>query len=196
MTLTSHSPLHVLDAQSLVIGGVEPITPHRWYGRLATGVLLAGDGPGVPWTHVKAGLRERRGLVDAVVFGGDEPTRQSALADAMAQARELGYLVGLLTRGGLPRSLADVLSLADWVGIEVGAAGAHDVSVWTSLELIMRSGLEYEVTISVDPSRHTREDVRATAREVIRRGAHAPVLCGRRLYDVIHPEDLPDLERR
>jgi pyruvate formate lyase activating enzyme len=128
------------------------------------------------------------------VFTGSEPTAQPALTDAMVQARELDYLAGVRTKGSRPHRLAEVLSVADWVSLEVG--GTDFVAALTSLELVMRSGVEYEVTLTVDPALHSREDILATARAVIRRGAHAPVLQGRRIYQVIRLDDLPDLERR
>jgi pyruvate formate lyase activating enzyme len=114
--------------------------------------------------------------------------------------------VALRTAGAYPRRLAEVLPLVDWVGIDMKAAptayervtgqGVAGARAWSSLELVMRSGVPYEVTITVDPRAHSREDVLGAAREVIRRGAHAPVLCGRRLYEVITHDDLPDLARR
>ncbi len=139
----------------------------------------------------------------------------------MAQVRDLGFLVGLQTAGAYPRSLAYVLPLVDWVGIDIKAApaayervtgqGLSGVRAWSSLELVMRSGVDYEVRLTVDPTVHSRQDVFDAVREVIRRGAHAPVLqqarpegnkeyakalAGRGLYDVIHIDDFPDLERR
>jgi len=138
-------------------------------------------------------LRSRCCVIDAVVFAGCEPVEQPGVADAMAEVRDMGYLVGLHTSGQHPHRLAAVLPLLDWVGLDVSAA---NVEVWTSLELIMNSGVDYEVQLPINPAVDTREGVLAKAREVIRRGAHAPVLVGRAMYEVIHHEDLPDLERR
>jgi len=228
-----------LEAGALSIGGFQPFSSVDWPGRLTATVFLQGcpwqctychnpalqdsnaDGS-VQWSDVMDTLRSRRGMLDAVVFSGGEPTRQPGLANAMAQVRDLGFLVGLHTAGAYPRSLAEVLPLVDWVGFDIKAApgtyeritgqGVSAVKAWSSLELVMRSGVDYEVRITVDPTVHSRQDVLDAAREVIRRGAHAPVLqearahgtnaeyaralAGRGLYDVIHIDDLPDLERR
>lgn len=233
--LSSASPL---EARSLTIATFAPFTATDWPGRLTATVHLQGcpwqctychdpalqdtRTPGaVDWPDVVARLRSRRGLVDGVVFSGGEPTRQPGLGDAMAQVRAMGFLVGLHTAGAYPRFLADVLPLVDWVGFDFKAApaayeritgqGVSAVRALSSLELMMRSGVEYEVRITVDPTMHSRQDVLDAAREVIRRGAHAPVLQqaraganaeyakalrGRGLYDVIRIGDLPDLERR
>ena len=196
MTTTALSPGALARAEQLSIGAFELADSHAWPGRLAAAVTL--DVPGAEarfaWDELSWVLDDRRGLVDAVVFMGAEPTANAGLAAAMARVREFGYGVGLRTAGANPHALAEVLSLLDWVSIEIAGAGC--ATARTSLELIMRSGVDYEVTLTVDPATHSREDVFAVVREVIRAGAHAPVLCGRAMYEVINVADLPDLERR
>lgn len=73
---------------------------------------------------ILAWLASRRGLLDAVVFSGGEPTAQPGLVHAMQQVRRLGFLVGLHTSGAYPRRLADALPLTDWVGLDVKASRA------------------------------------------------------------------------
>lgn len=75
----------------------------------------------IAWPAVLAFLQRRRGLLDAVVFSGGEPTQQRALAPAMRQVKALGFLVGLHTAGVVPRRLAEVLPLVDWVAMDVKA---------------------------------------------------------------------------
>jgi pyruvate formate lyase activating enzyme len=66
-------------------------------------------------------LRRRRGLLDAVVFSGGEPTAQPGLARAMREAKALGYRIGLHSAGIYPRRFAEVLPLVDWVGFDAKA---------------------------------------------------------------------------
>lgn len=73
------------------------------------------------WPAVLEFLERRRGLLDAVVFSGGEPTVQRALPGAMRAARALGFRIGLHTAGMAPRRLAEVLPLADWVGMDIKA---------------------------------------------------------------------------
>ena len=73
------------------------------------------------WADVMAFLERRRGLLDAVVFSGGEPTQQALLGEAMAQVKAMGYLVGLHTAGIVPRRLAEVLPLVNWVAMDVKA---------------------------------------------------------------------------
>ncbi len=66
-------------------------------------------------------LDRRRGLIDAVVFSGGEPTAQTGLPEAMREARIMGYRVGLHSAGIYPRRFAEVLPFADWVGFDAKA---------------------------------------------------------------------------
>lgn len=73
------------------------------------------------WSDVLELLSRRRGLLDAVVFSGGEPTAQPGLAAAMRAARALGYRIGLHSAGIYPRRFAEVLPLVDWVGFDAKA---------------------------------------------------------------------------
>jgi pyruvate formate lyase activating enzyme len=86
--------------------------PHLQPGRAAEGVA---------WSEVLDFLERRRGLLDAVVFSGGEPTAQPALAQAMRAVKALGYRIGLHSAGIYPRRFAEVLPLADWVGFDAKA---------------------------------------------------------------------------
>ena len=111
------------------------------------------------WTEVIAFLRRRRGLLDAVVFSGGEPTLHEGLAEAIRQVQAMGYLVGLHTAGSFPGRLAEVLPLLDWVGMDIKAPfdgydavtripGSGSMAV-ESLRLLLRSGVEYEIRTTI-----------------------------------------------
>jgi pyruvate formate lyase activating enzyme len=107
------------------------------------------------WTQVRAFLGRRRGLLDAVVFSGGEPTLQHGLYAAMRQAKAMGYCIGLHTAGIVPRRLAEVLPLVDWVAMDVKAKFDEHESVTRvrgsaaralqSRDLILRSGVACEL---------------------------------------------------
>ena len=61
------------------------------------------------WHRLEELLKRRRGLLDAVVFSGGEPTVDSALPDAVARVKAMGFKVGLHTGGIIPARLARVL---------------------------------------------------------------------------------------
>ena len=84
-------------------------------------LLPSEPAAGIAWSDVLGFLRRRRGLLDAVVFSGGEPTAQAGLAQAMRAAKALGYRIGLHSAGIYPRRFAEVLSLVDWVGFDAKA---------------------------------------------------------------------------
>ncbi len=155
----------------LRIGGFVPFTTTDYPGHLAAVVFCQGcpwrcgychnphllpvDGSeSHAWIDILAFLETRRGLLDAVVFSGGEPTLQKGLAEAMEQVRRLGFKVGLHTAGMYPRRLARVLPLTDWVGLDIKAprhlyarvTGIPDSadSVYASLGLIQAAGIDYQ----------------------------------------------------
>lgn len=73
------------------------------------------------WEKVERLLSRRRGLLDAVVFSGGEPCVDPALPAAVKAVKDMGYAVGLHTGGILPKRLAAVLPMLDWVGLDVKA---------------------------------------------------------------------------
>jgi pyruvate formate lyase activating enzyme len=84
-------------------------------------LLSSAAAGGIDWSEVLEFLRRRRGLLDAVVFSGGEPTAQPGLARAMRAAKDLGYRIGLHSAGIYPRRFAQVLPLVDWVGFDAKA---------------------------------------------------------------------------
>ena len=89
----------------------------------------AGSGAGVPeliggrWREVLDLLDSRRGLLDAVVITGGEPTMHRGLGEAIDAVRAAGFGVGLHTSGCYPGALEDVLRdhRPDWIGLDVKA---------------------------------------------------------------------------
>jgi pyruvate formate lyase activating enzyme len=166
-------------ASRLRVGGFTPLSTCDWPGRLAATVFCQGcplrcgycHNPdlipfraptSLGWEDVISVLRRRRGLLDAVVFSGGEPTAQPAVADAMREVREAGLLIGLHTSGAYPRRLRRLLPLVDWVGLDVKApprlyeavSGSKAVvaRMWESLDLLREYGTAFEVRTTLHPA--------------------------------------------
>ena len=93
---------------ALRVGGLTQLSLSDWPGQLAAVVFCQGcpwrcgychnphlipprAAAALEWDDVLAFLERRRGLLDAVVFSGGEPTAQRGLAAAMREARALAY---------------------------------------------------------------------------------------------------------
>jgi pyruvate formate lyase activating enzyme len=165
--------------EPLRVGGLTPLTTLDYPGELAAvvfcqgcpwrcrychnGHLLPSSAPDqIPWEDLTAFLLRRRGLLDAVVFSGGEPTAQQALKVAMAEVRALGFKIGLHTAGCYPDRLESLLPLLDWVGLDIkglpedypditGVPGSGD-GAWRSLEVLLASGVAYEVRTTAPPT--------------------------------------------
>lgn len=137
----------------LRVGGLTPLSASDYPDRLAAVIycqgcawrctychnahLLGFSGKSLlRWQEVLAFLEKRRGLLDAAVFSGGEPTLQRSLPEAMREVKALGYLIGLHTAGIVPRMLARVLPLVDWVGMDLKA----DWDVHASVTQVSGSG--------------------------------------------------------
>ncbi|MBN8769991.1 MAG: anaerobic ribonucleoside-triphosphate reductase activating protein [Thiobacillus sp.] len=163
----------------LRVGGFTPLSTTDWPGMLAAVVFCQGcpwrcgychnpdliparGDSEIPWADVLAFLRRRRGLLDAVVFSGGEPTAQAGLVDAVREVRALGFRIGLHTGGMYAQRLAEVLPLVDWVGLDVkapfadyaritGAAGSGERAL-AGLQQVLASGVDHEIRTTVHPA--------------------------------------------
>jgi pyruvate formate lyase activating enzyme len=188
---------------SIRVGGLTPLSTTDWPGQLAAVVFCQGcpwrcgycHNPDlipargeheIPWDDVLAFLHRRRGLLDAVVFSGGEPTAQAGLADAMRAVRALGFRIGLHSGGAYPRRLAEVLPLVDWVGLDAkapfadyaritGIAGSGDPAR-QSLDLVLASGVDAEIRTTVHPTLLADAEVIALTRDLSARGVKQHVV--------------------
>lgn len=165
-------------ADPVAVGGLTPLTTIDYPGQLAAvaflqgcpwrcgychnGDLLARSTSGlIPWRQVIELLARRRGLLDAVVFSGGEPTLHARLDEAITQVREMGYRVGLHTAGIYPERLRRLLPQLDWVGMDIKAAEPDYEKItgfrgsgeraWRSARLLLRSGVAHEFRTTVHP---------------------------------------------
>lgn len=165
--------------ESLRVGGLVPLTSIDYPGELAAVVFTQGcpwrcvychnpellparGETEIPWGQIVEFLDSRRGLLDAVVFSGGEPTSQPALPRAIEQVRAMGFKVGLHSAGSYPRKLEKLLPLLDWIGLDVKARKAgYDLitrardsgeAAWRSAERVLASGIDHQFRITAHPS--------------------------------------------
>ncbi len=172
-------PVHLpTAADRLRIGGLTALTTLDYPGELAAVVFCQGcpwrcrycqnadllharRDDLIPWSGVRDLLGRRRGLLDAVVFSGGEPTYQAALPAALAEVKALGFKVGLHSAGPYPQRLGRALPWLDWVGLDIkalpedypqitGVPGSGE-RAWASLRLLVQAGIDLQVRTTPMP---------------------------------------------
>jgi pyruvate formate lyase activating enzyme len=182
----------------IVVGGLTPLTTIDYPGELAAVVFLQGcpwrcgycqnndliardNQNTIAWHEVITLLENRKGLLDAVVFSGGEPTLQSGLGTAMQQVKSLGYKIGLHTAGIYPDRLQKLLPLLDWVGMDIksakedyqqitGAKGSGE-RAWKSAQLLVDSDITHEFRTTVHPDMLNKAQLTALVTELTELGA-------------------------
>lgn len=164
------------ESKDLQVAGLVPLSSVDWPGRLVATVFCQGcplrcpycqnsaildnRTPGViAWSEIEGFLQRRVGLLDGVVFTGGEALRQEAVIPAAESASDLGFEIGVHTSGMFPDRLERMMHVVDWVGLDVKArpedykkaVGVRGDKVWQTLDLVLESGVDYEVRTTVYP---------------------------------------------
>jgi len=176
-------------SSSLRIGGWERLSAVDWPGQLSAVVFCQGCGwhcrychnphlrpfpqrDEFAWEDILAWLAHRRGLLDAVVFSGGEPTLDPGLNAAMREVRALDFKIGLHTAGPVPASLHPLLPLIDWVGFDFKAPFSdyarltghpHGGRARESFRMLRAARIPCEVRTTWHPRLLSREDLREMA---------------------------------
>ena len=123
------------------------------------------------WQKFVDFLKQRKGILDAVVFSGGEPLVQDGLIEAIDEVKALGYQIGMHTGGYRPDRFREVLKHVDWVGFDIKApfdkekyktvtGGWGDVDkVLESLNELIASGISFECRTTCDPRFLTVQDL-------------------------------------
>ncbi len=161
-------------ATDIRIGGLTRLSSCDWPGELVATVFCQGcswrcpychnadlqpaTAGSIAWSDVLAFLKARVGLLDGVVFSGGEPLLQSALADAIGEARALGFKIGLHTGGSVLSRFTDILPQCDWVGFDVKAPFAD----YPALTGSPSSGADARLALQTLLARGTAHEIRTT----------------------------------
>lgn len=101
-------------------------------------------------------LHKRKGLIDGVVISGGEPTLHEGLIDFIKDIKALGFKVKLDTNGTRPLVLKKLIEseMVDFIAMDIKAppekyrlvsrAKVPMNSIAASIELLMKSGIDYE----------------------------------------------------
>jgi len=128
---------------SMIIGGLQELSLIDYPGKLACTVFLAGCNFRCPWcynpelispemteTQPKISeknffdfLKERKGILEGVVFCGGEPTVQPELIDWAKKIKEMDFALKLDTNGSHPALIKELVknNLVDYIAMDVKA---------------------------------------------------------------------------
>lgn len=208
----------------LDVGGFLPTTTIDFPGRLSAVVftngclwnctychnkhLLGQNSYHYKWSEILAILKKRSLFLDGVVFSGGEPLLQDGLSIAIEQVKDMGYEIGIHTGGGLPERFGDILPLLDWVGFDIKAHkyDYHTITsqrgsgenAYQSLQILLDSGVDYEIRTTVDWRYITEEKLLGLAKKMSGMGVKKYVIQPVRLssfasFDLCVPENVEKL---
>ena len=143
--------------------------------------------PEKTWEEIKSYLEEHSDFIDGACITGGEPLLEPDIEELIQNIKSIGKLVKLDTNGTMPDILSDLIEkgLVDYVAMDVKmplderyfkAAGIEtDLDkIKKSIEIIMKSGIDYEFRTTVVPTIHAKEDILDIARYI--KGAKKYVL--------------------
>jgi pyruvate formate lyase activating enzyme len=180
----------------MAIGGIQKLTLIDYPGKLAATVFLTGCNFRCPWCYsseivlpekIKKQekisekelfqfLEEKKGLLEAVVLCGGEPTMSKDLTSLIKKLKKSGFFVKLDTNGSDPKTLKKLIDekLVDYVAMDLKAPKERyrkitnskiDVKkIQKSIDILKEGNVDYEFRTTIVPSLHSREDILAMAR--------------------------------
>ena len=180
------------------IGGLQKVTLVDYPGKIACTVFLSGCNFRCPFCYSKelvlpvdikkqpeidskkffAFLKERKGMIDACVLCGGEPTINNDLKGFIKEIKKIGYLIKLDTNGYLSERLKELIdeNLLDYIAMDVKscfkdyslATGINiDISkIKESIGLIKNSGIDYEFRTTIVLGIHTKESIVEMANDI------------------------------
>lgn len=128
-------------------------------------------------------LKKRKGILEGVCITGGEPLLQNDLEDFIKEVKNLGYKVKLDTNGSLPEKLYSILSknLVDYVAMDIKNSPEKYMSTCgikvddpikfyspfkKSMEILMKSSVDFEFRTTVVNELHTLSDIEKIGKEI------------------------------
>lgn len=184
----------------MIFGGFEKFTLIDFPGKISSVVYTIGCNFQCPYCHnpelvnetvekkypekeVLEFLEHRKGMIDALVITGGEPTLHNDLLDFMEKVKDIGILVKLDSNGTRPDVFRKAIErgLVDYIAMDIksplakySAIVARPVDVDAireSIKLLLDGKVKYEFRTTVVKALLSPEDIEQVGREI--RGAAA-----------------------
>lgn len=134
----------------------------------------------VPFSEIMDYLTRRKGLLDAVVITGGEPTMMPDLKEKIISIRSLGYKIKLDTNGTNPDVLKDLVEsgLVDYVAMDIKNSQVHyakttgqnylDFSpILESINYLLAGHVDYEFRTTLIREFHNEEDIKMISKMIL-----------------------------
>jgi pyruvate formate lyase activating enzyme len=128
--------------------------------------------PNVDIKNIIEHLKSRHDWIDGVCVTGGEPTLHVALPQLLSEIKKLGFLIKLDTNGTNPKMLKQLIDkkLVDYIAMDIKAPleNYEDVvktkveknNIKESVEIIRKSGIDYEFRTTVVPKLIKKDDIK------------------------------------
>ena len=126
----------------------------------------------IPWNEVMDYLKLRKGMLDAVVVSGGEPTLLPGLVDKLKDIKSLGYEVKLDTNGTNPELVKEYIDsgLIDYVAMDIknslkkypmtcGVKQIDEEKIKNTIKILMDSKIGYEFRTTLVDEFHKESDM-------------------------------------
>lgn len=126
----------------------------------------------IPFDQIVSYLNSRRGLIDAVVITGGEPTLMPELKERIIVLRSMGFKIKLDTNGTNPDVLKDLVSngLLDYVAMDIknsiemypetcGVCQIPSERIKESIEFLKTNKVDYEFRTTLVDEYHTSDSI-------------------------------------
>ncbi|HOZ02446.1 MAG TPA: anaerobic ribonucleoside-triphosphate reductase activating protein [Bacilli bacterium] len=127
----------------------------------------------ISFNEIIAYLKSKKGLIDAVVISGGEPTLMPELKERIKQIKDLGFLVKLDTNGTNPKCLKDLIesNLLDYVAMDIknsleaypktcGVSQINKDDIIESIKLLKDNKVQYEFRTTLVKEYHDNESLK------------------------------------
>lgn len=129
----------------------------------------------IPFSEVESHLRNNKNFIDGVVVTGGEPTIHQDLPKLLGDIKSLGFPVKLDTNGSNPKEISFIFreNLVDYIAMDIkgpldeydeitGSKGLSE-KIKESIEIIMKSGIDYEFRTTIVPIIHDESEMEKMA---------------------------------
>lgn len=177
----------------MIIAGIQKTTLIDYPGKIAATVFLSGCNFRCPWCYSSelvlpekikkqpkiskkeffSFLNKRKGLLDAIVICGGEPTINEDLPDFIREIKKLGFLVKLDTNGSNPEMLRQLISerSIDYIAMDIKLPKKRYSELFLniddiqkSIDILKKDNIDYEFRSTVLPKVHTKKDILSMAK--------------------------------